>query len=342
LNLLAKYYSILGLAENASIKAIKKAYRSKAKQVHPDRNPSPNAEAEFIELNEAYQYVSTLKKGGYKTKKNTQVQDFEKWWYAEETKRKAKARQQAQMRYEEYINSDDFMMNNALEVISHYFLVLFVLALSITLFILFFSIGNLFTGIVLSSIIFAIVSPLLYHLSKSFLTHKYSLLSLLSSLKTIVTSSWFLIALALIFNIYIFTTITIQTFIGSKGIILLFVAVPMFIYAVISILLKKHKYYIHKRTISTVLVPLFFNSIFIINYLGASQPRQETYSYEIDFAKSTINFEHDKYKKYWGIRFFFFTEEVKTHNKIIYTIEEGALGLRVVSDYKLFLDLSYL
>ena len=54
MNLLAKYYSILGLAENASIKAIKKAYRSKAKQVHPDRNPSPNAEAEFIELNEAF------------------------------------------------------------------------------------------------------------------------------------------------------------------------------------------------------------------------------------------------------------------------------------------------
>ena len=52
---MADPYSILGVAKAADAKAIKVAYRKLAKELHPDRNASnPNAEAQFKEVNEAY------------------------------------------------------------------------------------------------------------------------------------------------------------------------------------------------------------------------------------------------------------------------------------------------
>ena len=49
------YYEVLGLSKGASADEIKKGYRHKAKELHPDRNTSdPSAESKFKEANEAY------------------------------------------------------------------------------------------------------------------------------------------------------------------------------------------------------------------------------------------------------------------------------------------------
>lgn len=49
------YYDVLGTQRGASADDIKKAYRKKAKELHPDRNSdNPEAEAQFKEVNEAY------------------------------------------------------------------------------------------------------------------------------------------------------------------------------------------------------------------------------------------------------------------------------------------------
>ena len=52
------YYDVLGVSRSASEAEIKKAYRQKAKQYHPDANPNnPGAEARFKEINEAYEVL---------------------------------------------------------------------------------------------------------------------------------------------------------------------------------------------------------------------------------------------------------------------------------------------
>lgn len=57
------YYEILEVSRNATGEEIKKAYRKKAMQYHPDRNPGNNeAEAKFKEINEAYDVLKDEQK----------------------------------------------------------------------------------------------------------------------------------------------------------------------------------------------------------------------------------------------------------------------------------------
>jgi DnaJ-class molecular chaperone len=54
----SEHYAALGLKSDATLSDIKKAFRQKASQFHPDRNSDPDAPARFREVQEAYDVLS--------------------------------------------------------------------------------------------------------------------------------------------------------------------------------------------------------------------------------------------------------------------------------------------
>ena len=56
------YYEVLGVPRDATAEQIKRAYRKKAMQVHPDVTDDPDAEEKFKAVNEAYEVLSDPQK----------------------------------------------------------------------------------------------------------------------------------------------------------------------------------------------------------------------------------------------------------------------------------------
>lgn len=56
------YYEVLGVSRDAAADEIKKAFRARARDVHPDTSDHENAEELFKELNEAYEVLSDPEK----------------------------------------------------------------------------------------------------------------------------------------------------------------------------------------------------------------------------------------------------------------------------------------
>jgi len=74
------YYKVLGLEKNASAADIKKAFRKKARQHHPDVNPNDTGAADrFREMNEAYEVLGDPDKRKKYDEYGSHYKDYEQW-----------------------------------------------------------------------------------------------------------------------------------------------------------------------------------------------------------------------------------------------------------------------
>ncbi len=93
------YYSILELAPGASETEIKKAYRRLARKYHPDVSTMSDAEERFVQITEAYDQL--LSKPSYQHF----TSEIKSPVFDREQQRRARAREHARKRYEEFRQS---------------------------------------------------------------------------------------------------------------------------------------------------------------------------------------------------------------------------------------------
>ncbi len=86
-------FQTLGISSSASMAEIKKAYRLKAKEFHPDVNDSPGAADQFRKITEAYHRIIDFREGRH---------NYQQPAINYEAILREKARAQARMRYQEW------------------------------------------------------------------------------------------------------------------------------------------------------------------------------------------------------------------------------------------------
>ncbi|SDK33205.1 DnaJ domain-containing protein [Catalinimonas alkaloidigena] len=107
-----RYYHILGVSAGADRETIRRAYRRKVMQLHPDLNASSNAQEQFIALQEAYEHlvsnrvylipdppVSPFEKYRYVYSAPTDPYEYAEWIIVA----RARGQEQARQRYQDFL-----------------------------------------------------------------------------------------------------------------------------------------------------------------------------------------------------------------------------------------------
>lgn len=332
-DLLQKYAALLEVAPGASIPEIRQAYRRKAVQYHPDKNPSPDAHEQFVLLTEAYQYMVARKSGklAHPRKKVTQDEFWEQ--YAREEARK-KARHAAGMHFEKFRQSKEYPNPN-FDFIGHLsFLFYFLLLLSMP-FGLYFVLGR--DGLMAAGALLLLTSPFTYsHLRYM---PRWDLKRFLRRTKEIMMSRYFGAGVLFVVNMIIFFWIDLRTLITLSALLGLFGIGATVAFAWGE---WKGKRTPARRLFRLVCVgPALVHIALLLNFLISFHPVQETYEYyqlpgRRRQPSPVIRLENGRYDSYPGIRTDLFWSSFDGGSQVTYTFRTGLFGIRVMSSYEVW------
>ncbi len=350
------YYQILGVSANATIKEIKNAYRKRAAIIHPDVNPSPNANEEFIQLNEAYE---SLLRGKTNCVYNESSRNYSRpsARYSEadlKAQSQERARRYAQMKYQEFVKSEYYKSKmskyKTIEFWGTLFLFIPLFLMQVNL-LRSFEMSYIFGVVTLSGL----TLPLFYNLisivrknlwKQIFVDTKYILLYVLKS-------DGFSALVILSLNVFVFYQVGTKTlihkyllFLGYAGLSLTLYIVKEF-YANIIKQEGENKYPNFliwfgrkltniKRTYTFYLGVLpFIFSLFLITNASFTHGETEVRKYfeviggEYDY----LRYSDEKYNNYLGPCYFLDEEQYRYGNWANLTLKTGLFGIDVLQDY---------
>jgi hypothetical protein len=301
--------------------------------LHPDRNPAPEAQQQFIALTEAYEYVLAERSGRFKR----YVSPFEQTDKTKDARReeaKRKAREYAQMRYEEFEKTEAAQTINALNTIFNHLLFLFACAMLVAVPLVLAHFYE-FTGLILGLLFLLAIGRPIFGYIKQFVSASQLWLALMS----LVETYFFRIVILSITNIYLMFKVMMNTLIPIEYSLMGVLAVMLGSYFLV---FTKNENKV-RVFYSFVVLPLLINIMFCLNYYGSSKPTIEEYTFwnghnsakggrSVD--NTMIYLEGGFYEDYSGIRIFNSIEEMQGNSHIIYQFEEGLLGVRVMKEYR--------
>lgn len=346
------YLELLKLQANYSLSELKKAYRTQSKVYHPDLNKSPDAHEMFIRLREAFEYLHDLKTGKIVVatqSSDSSYQEYSNEDYIRTRNEEAKARAEhfAQMRYDEFIEEDEFSAGVSFVRIFELGMLTFAIVIPIVLFVgmsIQYGWPGFFVALFLSLISFGLSGQL-------FRTIKVDFKKIPRSLKVLFTNRLFLSVLLFALNVFIYLKIGFQTVIPFYVLNLLYI-VPMTIVQFLTLFVFKSNQNYRLWYNAMCLTPFFIGLFLSLNFFASGHNVQEYYRFKMgkeiigrkygengsksQYRETTlIELEGNSYEEYTGVRFFFDYEELKNKRAVTYTMADGLFGIKVMKSYRL-------
>lgn len=327
------YHQILGVTPNATSAQIKKAYRAKAKVLHPDVNTAENAQEEFVLLNEAYEFLvntagsntNSVKQKRQQAQRRAAYQ--QQWEQKEREKARARAQDYARMKYEAYIKSDVYKTTEVINVVVDFIGLVFILFLVIGLPVFtYLEHGGM--ALVISAIVLLPTSPLWFRfLVRAF--SKGSLRSFYIRKEATIKSKTIGFVVVSILNLILFFNIALNTLIHIYWILALY----SIAFGIAILRSKNYASYFKKLVIKFLLAPGIINVLFSINYMVSFNHHEQEhwYSYEVGSPMfKEITLEYDEFENFYGMRFFLLDEKLRYGSQVSFTVSDGLLGFKTI------------
>lgn len=336
----SKYYRILNIPVGSTKKEVKRAFRRKAMLTHPDRNPNPNAKAQFLEVNTAYEILTgqrALPKrkpaahpGANRPSKTNPQSTYSKAATDRETRRE-KMKEARRKKEEAYRNSPQFKKDLAIGIILDQIGYILAALLLLTIpFILFFSPT---VGSVLAMLFLSLSSPLWY---KALFTSQktINLKHLRLALKYVYGNTHF--------RYYIFGALNISAILVFIFNTFIYFSLVLFLMALPALFLAARQEFFNKKTENnqwfkaSSLGPLLVNLFFVVNFTFSHSTQDEYYAVAPKYNQASnffISFRQGDYDDYPSIRFFM-TYKTNNFPYVWLKTETGLFGIRVLKHYE--------